>query len=140
MAEPFYNVPLKALKIIMTKYFEYEIESCKRILNFISNENIYLKERLTEILKEKFDDALLQDLEHFYELFLKKDELINFLRNEVAELEKIIEDLSANIYVTINKLETADNNIQVAEKHFHKLRKDFTSYIAKNIYLKNVQL
>jgi regulator of replication initiation timing len=48
------------------KQLQYEIDSWKRLLGFMMEENIHLKIRLSEMLKNKFDNNLLEEVEIFY--------------------------------------------------------------------------
>ena len=47
------------LKLIQ---LQYEINTWKRLLSFMSEENIQLKNRLSEVLKNKFDKNLLEEV------------------------------------------------------------------------------
>src|SRR5664279_5195423 len=72
------------------RQLQYENDTWKRLLGFMREENILLKNRLSEILMDRFDKNLLEEVEAFQSDFIKKDELLVLLRNDVAELDKLL--------------------------------------------------
>jgi hypothetical protein len=119
------------------KQLQYETETWKRLLGFMTDENIHLKNRLAEILKNQFDESALEDMEIFQNHFLKEDQRIGLLKNEMAELDKLLvreafED-GAIIRKFDNKLRRLRRNIKNAEAQFTKLKMDFNNYFLENI-------
>ena len=119
------------------KQLQYESDSWKRLLVFMMDENIHLKYRISQVLKDKFDKNLLEEVESFQSNFLKEDDLIGLLRNDVAELDKLLvreifEDgkIIKEIDGRLNKLR---NNIITAERQFGKLKSEFNSYLSENM-------
>jgi hypothetical protein len=119
------------------KQLQYECDTWKRLFGFILDENIHLKNRLSEILKNGFDRNLLEEMENFQNRFIKEDDRIGLLRHEVVELDKLLkreiyED--GQIITDINiKLSKLRNNIINAEKEFGKLKMEFNNYLLENI-------
>ena len=72
------------------KQLQYERDTLKRLLEFRRDENVHMKNRLSEVLQDKFDKNLLKGIEFFQSTFLKEDELIGLLRNDFAELNKLL--------------------------------------------------
>lgn len=119
------------------RQLQYESDTWKRLLGFIMDENIHLKYRLSEVLKDKFNKNLLEEVEIFQSRFIKEDALIGLLRNEVVELDKLLvreifED-SRIIKEIDRKLKKLRNNIIIAEKQFGKLKSEFNNYLSENI-------
>ena len=119
------------------KQLQYESDTWKRLLGFMRDENIHLKNRLSEILKNGFNKNLLEELENFNSRFLKEDELIGLIRHDMAELDKlllrnafengkIIEEIG-------RKLKIIRNNIELAERQFTKVQLEFNNYLSENI-------
>jgi hypothetical protein len=119
------------------KQSQYECDTWKRLLAFMMEENIYRKNRIAEILKDKFNKELLPEVENFQNRFIKEDELINILRDDIARLDKLLlrQDLEDGKIVKEIKREQnrLRNNMLVAEKHFNKLQTEFNSYPSENI-------
>jgi regulator of replication initiation timing len=130
----FKSVFMPELKL---KQLQYEAETWKRLLGFMTDENIHLKNRLSEILKDRFDKNLLDEVERFQSRFVQEDQMIGLLRNEVAELGKLLvrevfEDGSI-IKQVDRKLKKLRDNINNAEKQFGKLKTEFNSYLSENM-------
>jgi len=114
-----------------------ERDTWKRLLAFMKDENVHLKNRLAEILKNKIDNNLLDDIENFYSVFLKQDELIDLLRFELADLDKLLVRELAEDGINISKVEkkikTVRKDIEHAEQYFSRLKSEFNSYLSENI-------
>lgn len=128
---PVYMPPL------ILKQLQYETDTWKRLLDFMMEENINLKIRLSEIIKERFTQHALEELEDFQSNFIKEDELISLLRNEVAELDKLFGAepfAGGKISGEIDrKLDRLRNNIIIAERQFGKLNLEFNNYLSFNM-------
>lgn len=119
------------------KQLQYESDTWKRTLGFMIDENIRLKHRITEILKNGFDKNQLEAVEEFQNSFIKEDELIYLMRNEVSEFDKLIvreifEDgqIVNDVYKKLNHLR---HNITVAEGQFNKLKHEFNHYLLNSL-------
>ena len=116
------------------KQLQYESDTWKRLLGFMIDENIHLKKRLVEILRSISNENLLEEMENFHSRFIKEDDLIGLLRNDVAELDKLLvreifED--GNIFdEVIRKLNKLRNNIGNAEIQFSQLKLEFNNYLS----------
>ncbi len=119
------------------KQLKLESNAWKRMLRFLTDENIYLKNKVSEILKVNFDKGLLEEIEIFHSRFLREDDLINLLRNDIAEADKILltEPTENSKFLTEieMKIQKIRNNISNAEIQFESLKKDFTSYISEHV-------
>jgi glutaredoxin 2 len=119
------------------KQFQDESDTWKRLLCLLMDENVRLKYRLAEVLKDKFDKHLLDEVEIFQSRFIKNDGLIGLLRNDVVELDKLLvrerfEDgeIKKKVGTQLSKLR---NNIETAEIQFNKLKSEFNSYLLENL-------
>ena len=118
------------------KQLQHENDAWKRMLGFLMDENIHLKNRLSEVLKDSSDKNLLYELENFQSQFINKDELINVLRNDASEIDKLLvkeifEDgiVMKKVCTDLKKLRT---NIEAAERQFSKLKSEFNSFLMEN--------
>jgi hypothetical protein len=119
------------------KQLQYETETWKRILGFMTDENIHHKNRLSEILMNNFDNNLLEEVEIFHAHFIKEDEKISFLKEEVNILDKLLvreifEDGKIIRQVDM-KLRRMRKHIRNAEAQFTKLKTDFNNYLSEHI-------
>ena len=125
------------MKDLKLKQVQYEKETWKRLMTFMTEENICLKNRLSDVLKDTFNNNLLDQLECFQTRFIKADKLMGLLRHELAELEELLarrtpEDDNTMINIR-TKLITLRNILTNAEREFTKLKLDFNSYLSENI-------
>lgn len=72
------------------RQFQTEIETWKQSLNSRMEENVLLKNRLSDILKSNYDQNSLEEIEDFQTQFIKEDELINLLRRDVNDLDNLL--------------------------------------------------
>jgi hypothetical protein len=128
---------LNNLPELKLKQLQHESETWKRLLDFMMNENIHLKNRLSEILKDKFDEKLLAQVEDFQNTFLKEDQLIELLRNEVAELDDLFLNKITDKGAMENEIDTRliklRDNMITTEREFGKIKLQFNSYLSQNI-------
>lgn len=114
---------------------QYESDSWKRMLAFLIEENIYQKNRLTEILKHQFNKTLLPAVEDFHNKFIKEDEMIHILRNDIADLDDLLraDRNDGKIGKEIEtKSSTLRNNMIVAGKQFSRLQFEFNTYLLEH--------
>lgn len=122
---------------VFLKQLQHESDAWKRMLSFIKDENVHLKNRLSDVLKAHYSDHMLEGIEVFQNSFVKEDEIIVILRNEIAEFDKMLvrevfED--GNIAREIgSKVKKLRDNISIAEKQFGKLKMAFHSYLSENL-------
>ncbi len=116
---------------------QIEVNTWKRFLNFFRDENVCLKNRLSDILKNGFDRNLLDELENFQTRFIKHDEVIILLRNEIAELDKLLLNERSGDGIPNNKidkkLDHLRSNMIISEREFCQLQFNFNVYISENM-------
>lgn len=111
-------------------------DSLKQLLGFMMEENSSLKYQLSEVLKEKFDKNMLLEAEKYQSYFIKEDELIGLLRNDIAILDKDMNimhnETVVDIRVIDKKLKSLHKHITTAGNQFCKLRFNFIKYLKNN--------
>ena len=119
------------------KQLQFESNAWKRLLCFMMDENVHLKNRITEILKNDTDNNLLEEIENFQNNLVRQDEVISLLRHDTAELDKLlVRELFEDGAITkeINKkLKDLRNNISTAEKQFTKVKLEFNNYLLETL-------
>ncbi|MBK8610693.1 MAG: hypothetical protein IPL84_12335 [Chitinophagaceae bacterium] len=119
------------------KQIEYEYNTWKRTLEYLIDENIHLKNRLSEILKNRFDKYLLEEVDDFQNRFIQEDQLVSLIRHDIVELNKLFdreifekEKLKPEIDKKIRKIR---HNLMAAERQFGELKLDFNNFLSENI-------
>jgi hypothetical protein len=69
-----------------------KIEKWRQSLNERMEENLLLKDRLANILKNDYDHSLLEEIEDFQTRLICEDELISSFRQVINELENLIKN------------------------------------------------
>lgn len=127
----------KGMDLLKRGQLEHECNTLRRLLLFLKEENIVLKNRLSEILKDSFDKNLLEQAELFHTDFIRKDERIHLLRNDLAGLDSLLVKTTngeKNAAVEIDgRLLELRNNINIAENQFIKMQSDFNKYFYDKI-------
>ena len=124
---------MPAIKI---KELQHETDSWKRRLAFMKEENILFKNTISEILSDGFNRNLLEEVEEFQNRFIKADEVIGLLRNDIAEIDKLLlreifEDGKIVREIEL-KFKRFRNHLLVAQRQFDNLKTEFNSFVGKN--------
>jgi hypothetical protein len=100
------------------------------------DENIYFKNRLSQILKDSFREQLLEEIDGFLGRFIKEDERMSLLRNNIAEVDKWLnKELPGErkpIQLIEGQLKNLGDNISISKTEFNKLKSGFTHFIMVN--------
>jgi uncharacterized protein Yka (UPF0111/DUF47 family) len=73
------------------RQFRHESDTWKRNLEFMMQENVYLKNRLAEVLQTiSGDEDILDTAEHYQNEFIQEDEMIYLLRRDIAKLDNLM--------------------------------------------------
>lgn len=119
------------------KQLQFEVKSWKRMLAFIMTENVNLKNRLSEILKERFSESMLDDIEAFHYKFLKQDELISVFRNDLANLDTNLDikifNNNTDLLDIIKQMDKLRQNLNSEEIEFIKLKTEFNNYLLEKL-------
>ncbi len=90
-----YNPPIKETagfsRAISLKQIKFEMDIWKRQIELMSEENIHLKNTVAGLLQNDFVNMQLEEIESYLSKFLKEDELIAILKNEIATFERYLE-------------------------------------------------
>jgi predicted RNase H-like nuclease (RuvC/YqgF family) len=121
---------------LLVSQFRSENETWNRTLESLTEEDVNLKMRLSEILKNMDrDDGLLERIEHFHNRLLKINESIAFLRSEVSKIEKqLFQDFFINTEF-FSELRHCQKKIrkdmEIVEFDFHILKFDLNNFIGE---------
>ena len=122
---------------LLISQFRSEKETWNRTLESLTEEDVNLKMRLSEILQnmDQRDDRLLDRIEHFHNRLLRINEAITFLRLEVNKIEKqllqkfvIKTELLSDMGHTQKKIR---KNMEMVEFEFHVLKFDLNNFIGE---------
>ncbi len=131
------NRPIIALEMgaLTVADLQHESEKLKQRLASMIDDNVSLKYRLSEVLKEKFDKKMLNEVEEYQNYFVREDELIGLLRNDIATLDKLMSASQTGVVEMSpidKKLKKLRSNILSVENQFGMLKAEFVSYLIRN--------
>jgi hypothetical protein len=116
-------------------HFQSENESLRRMLDFITEENLNLKQRLSEVIKNlvKNDLGILEEIEYFNNQFAEEDESIKSMERKISDHEKLlireIYGHGIGISEIKRKQDILRNEMKNTEKHFNTLKYAFNFYV-----------
>lgn len=117
---------------------QFEIDAIKRLLASMMDENVHLKNRIPEILKNSLENKMLGKVEIFHNRFIMEDDLIGLLRNDVAlldkllQVQKVMED-ETSVHDIGKKIRKLSFNMENTENQFIKLKADFNVFLTENM-------
>jgi hypothetical protein len=111
------------------RQFQDVLAMWKQLLNARMEENILLKYKISEILKNNFNQDSLEEIEEFQTQFIKEDELINSLRKDVSELDNYILLQNGKIGKSFDdKIEDLRRDIAHSASRFHASKSAFDNF------------
>ncbi len=108
--------------------FNYEHTMWQRQLDFFKQENAWLKTRLAAVLDGNSDKAVLPQAEYFQNQFIYNDELVEDLRQQVAQLNTLEPQSSAHKNLAAKQV-ILRGKMERFENDFISLKNDFSKFV-----------
>lgn len=117
-----------------TRQYQFENASWIRLVEFLAQENSYMKNRLSEILDHINDRENLELAEGFQNQFIIKDDLYDHLLYELKDEAKMIKDVKTSDRDVISpELKKTHKNfrdqIDLIERDHGHLKKDYNTFL-----------
>lgn len=118
--------------------FQKESEAWKRSLAFLLQENAYLKLRLGELVNNNTGNGeFLEAIEHYQNRFLRKDEIIRLIQQDVSQLDQmLLRDLNqdeAALKDVQFRQKKYRKEIRSLESAFNKLKVQFNNFLSETL-------
>ena len=114
--------------------FLHESHTWERLLDFFTQENSYLKMRLSEVVDYTVDKDFLALAEQFQNKFILKDEWIDELEHDIHEQQDRLENSKINKINAEEKINKTQqklrNEVEYIEKEFAALKSEFHIYLS----------
>ena len=111
------------------EHFLQECAAWLRLLDFLKQENAYLKTRLSEVLDHKIDHEFLKEAEHFQNLFIIKDEFIHEIAKDIKLHDERLRELFQLKKEVDDKLNRQQqklrNEVDHLEREFIRMKNEF---------------
>lgn len=127
------------MKNIVLEQLIYEVETWKRLIVFIKNENLLRINRLNEIIKSNDDKNILHKIENFQLQFLTLEEIFFVLNNEVVEQQNRLilvhkKEYELDIILLIKQQQVIRFNIEKLINKINKIKSDFFQEFSEKLY------
>ena len=119
------------------RQYRYECDIWKRNLEFLMLENIHLKNRLADILKNGSSDTrFLNVAEQYQNYFTTEDETINLLRKDIGDLDQLLlkeekEEDEKELREVVEKQKIMSAEVESTVNEFNKIKFEFNNYLNK---------
>lgn len=117
-------------------HLKNERETWLRTLDYIQQENVFLKNHLADIIKNDIKPEMLEQVEYFQNQFLNKDAVIALLRYDIANQNKLSEN-GVEHNGDFVKLQARQGKLrgdmEKMEREFSRLKFQFNSYLAETL-------
>jgi hypothetical protein len=115
--------------------FQFEIHSWIRLVDFLNQENTYLKNRLSEVIDQIKDREKLALAEHFQNQFIVKDDVYDHILHDLKKQAykwKNIQSLSSSaLQDELTKIQkNLREQIEFIERDHAVLSKDYNTYLS----------
>ena len=123
------------VKISKPDQYHHENKTWGRLLDFFKQENIFLKNRLSEVVDHSADKDFLALAEQFQNKFIIKDEIIDELRHDInlQSVDLINRNDSLVDSKIIKRQEKLRNEMEYFEKDFIQLKNEFNKYLSSGV-------
>jgi len=127
------------MKNVVLNQLIYEVETWKRLIVFIKNENFLRVNRLNEIITSGVDNSILYKIENFQEEFLNLESLYMVLNDEIVDQHnrlKLVQkdDLENELFRLINLQKQTRNNMEKLINKINKIKADFFQDFSEKLY------
>ena len=118
------------------KQYQYECASSMRSLTFMMEENIQLKNRLSELLKGMVSTDLLNLAEGFQNKILAQENIISGLREDIRVFDRVIAREGNVDGVRKERIVAGFENLRQkiadSEQKFNSIKSEFNKYCQEN--------
>ena len=122
---------------LFTKQLIFEIEFWKRILDAMENEIVFMKGRMSQILKEYPDNSLLNAIEQYLNSLLVQDKLIQIFRNDLekqsVQLKKMDKD-TKQLKDKLKQHKKFRKEIETTRLQFEKMSAEFYAFFCEKFF------
>ncbi len=129
------NFNLGSMGNIYNKHLKLEQETWLRTLDYIQEENVFLKNHLADVIKNDIAHGILEESEYFQGLFVDKDRLLVLIRYDIARQGRCLDaDRLANSEEDcIKRQDRLRVDMRKLEEEFSGLKTRFSTFMAKNM-------
>ena len=117
-------------------HLKNERETWLRTLDYIQQENVFLKNHLADIIKNDIKPEMLEQVEYFQNQFINKDAVIALLRYDIANQNRLSEhgiEHNGDFVKLQARQGKLRGDMEKMEREFSRLKFQFNTYIAETL-------
>jgi hypothetical protein len=127
------------MKNIILQQLIYEVETWKRLIAFIKNENLLRINRLNEIIKSNVEKKILFNIENFQVQFLTLEDIFSVLNDEVIDQQNRLmlvqeKEYAIDLISIIKHQQDIRVNIEKLINKINKIKSDFFQEFSEKLY------
>jgi len=127
------------MRNIILEQLIYEVETWKRLIVFIKNENLMRINRLNEIIKSNDDKKILYKIENFQVQFMMLEELYSVLNDEVVDQHNRLmlvqkKEYDIDLISIIKHQQDIRISIEILINKINKIKADFFQDFSEKLY------
>lgn len=127
------------MRNIILEQLIYEVETWKRLIVFIKNENLMRINRLNDIIKSNDDKNILHKIENFQVQFMMLEELYSVLNDEVVDQHIRLmlvhkKEYEIDLISIIKHQQDIRINIEILINKINKIKADFFQDFSEKLY------
>jgi hypothetical protein len=132
-------IKLSIMKKIIIEQLIYEVDTWKRLIVFIKNENLMRINRLNDIIKSNNDKNILFKIENFQVQFMMLEEIHFVLNDEVVEQNKRLmmahnQEYEIDTILLIKEQQEIRLNMEKLINKINKIKADFFQEFSEKLY------
>ena len=128
---------MSLLKISGMEQYLHENMAWERALDFILQENAFLKTRLSRVVDSNADKDFVDRAEFFQNSFIHNDEYVKDLKTDIVTLQRMLKDIIAGKKLDEIKLmqkhKKLRNEMGYFEKNFGRLINEFNQHLSTHL-------
>jgi len=127
------------MRNIILEQLIYEVDTWKRLIVFIKNENLMRINRLNDIIKSNDDKNILHKIENFQVQFMMLEELYSVLNDEVVDQHNRLmlvhkKEYEIDLISIIKHQQDIRINIEKLINKINKIKADFFQDFSEKLY------
>lgn len=125
---------MATVKISGKDHFLHEYQAWTRALDYLLQENTYLKTRLAQAVDSYTDKHFVEHAEHYQNIFLQNDDFIKEMQRDIRAQHDFLKNLSdSNSTVSDKVIQKKQiklrNEMEHFERKFSQVKNEFNRYL-----------
>jgi len=131
-------IDMGTIRISGKDQFIHEYQAWTRALDYLLQENSYLKTRLAQVVDNNTDKQFVALAEHYHNLFLQNDDFIKEMLRDIRVQQEFLKNLTDSHSVApekaiLKKQVKLRNEMEHFERKFSQMKNEFNQYLVSHL-------